>query len=281
MWNIFNKLDQLRDFLKKNILKNVDLQVLLYGELILNGTGMGKYDIYNYKERKMTPGDFVCFAIGLVLPEKTNLPFIFKNGFPHQGDQGSFYIVPMSFYLAKVLDQVHITHTPLLATGSLDHILEMESLREKMICRQVEGLVLSGNDGEGLIKWKYNESPSLSLTEHFKKMKDLCINSPARKSVKQLQRVCDFACNFVNTMEDTSYNNMMYMYFQVRGSKLLETLVTAQSEGCFSFQLALEFEAEKLLNHMKRSHDQMFDPLLRIKMRDEIKSDLKTYFQNH
>ena len=280
MLNMFNKVDQLKDFLKTNVFKHEDFQVLLFGELILNGTGMGKHDIFKYKERKMMPGDFVCFAIGLVLPENTALPFIFKNGFLHEGNQGPFYIVPMSFYLTRILEQVHITHTPLLATGMLDHILEMESLRDKMFGRHLEGLILSGNNGEGFIKWKYNERPSLELAQHYKELKELCMDSPARKSVKKLQELHDFAYNYANKMEDTSYENMMTVYFHVRGIHLLQTLVKAKREGAFTFHLALEFETEKLLNHMRRSHDQMFDPLLNIQMRDQIKSDLKKYFNN-
>ena len=276
---LFTKLDTLKELLRKNVFHGKEVEVLLYGELILKGTGMAKYDLYHYKKRQMLPGDIYCFGIGLILPEDTKLPLIFNNGFSHQGTHEHVYIIPMSYYLSQLLHQTHIEHTPLLFTGKLSHVFELD-LEDKVFQRIVEGFILSGTQGEGLIKWKYFDHPNSHLKHHFEEMMDLCKDSIASKGVSSLQQLCGIAHKFMTKLEDIDYQRLLYIYFQRKGVELVHFLHRARLEGTLSFNLALEKETEKLFQCIKRSFDDYhWDPKLCFLLKEKIYLAIKTYYQ--
>jgi hypothetical protein len=278
---LFSKLDALKNLLQKNFFKGKELEVLLYGELILHGTGMTKYDLYHYKERKLLPGEIYCFAIGLILPEGTDLPLIFENGFPHQGAHQLCHIIPMSFYLSQLLQKTHIDHTPLLFSGALSDLVEIEYLENKIFQRKVEGFVLSGAKGEGFIKWKYIECPNDSLEKHFEDMMDLAGDSIATKCVTMLQELCAIGKKFITNLEDFRYKDMLKIYFQTEGEQFLQLLDKAKCEGLISFRLALEKETERVFRYIKDYLKEtcLLDPLFCHQLRNQISFELKEYYK--
>ena len=278
---LFAKLDTLKDLIQNNFFKGKALEVLLYGELILHGTGMTKYDLYHYKERKLLPGEIYCFAIGLVLPEGTDLPIVFANGFPHQGPNQLFHIIPMSFYLSQLLEKTHINHTPLLFSGALSDLVETAYLEDKIFQRKVEGFILSGAQGQGFIKWKYFENPNNALKQHFEDMMELAGDSIAAKGVTMLQQLCGIAHKFVTKLEDVRYNDLLNIFFETNGEAFVQSLDKAKCEGFMSFQLALQMESEKVFRRTKyylkeRCH---LDPLFCQILRHQIFVELKKYYQ--
>jgi hypothetical protein len=265
---IFLKMDKLKILLQKHLISNVNFDVMVYGELILQGTATTKHDIFNYKERKMLPGDFYGFALGLNFPTTTKIPLIFKNGFFHNQD---FFIVPFSFFLKKIFDQCDINCPPILAIGNLNEIIENEIFKDKINKRKIEGVILSGNKGEGLLKWKYIKHPSESLLAHFEKLSDVF------PSMKSFQEMCQYSNNFVNTIEETQLKNIMEIYFKLIETKLCNNLKEARKEGNFTFNLILEMEVNQLLNSVKESTVKILDPLLCNTMKEIIRQDIKMY----
>jgi hypothetical protein len=280
---LFTKLDALKDLIEKNFFPRQQLEVLLYGELILNGTGMSKHDVYNYRKRNILPGDIYSFAIGLVIPEGTKLPLIFQNGFFHQGKDKQCYIVPMSFYLSELLHQTHIAHTPLLFTGNLSDIVEIEHLEEKIFQRKLEGYILSGNQGEGLIKWKYLESPSHQVTTHFEDMMDLCKDSIASKGVTMLQELCAISHKFITKLEDSGYDRMLDTYLEIKGNDLILFLDQAKRESSLSFQLALKMKTDTIYHGMKKTLEirSLLDPTFCKVLKDKIFVELYSFYKNY
>ena len=277
----FSKLDTFKDLLQKNFFKGKELEVLLYGELILQGTGMTKYDLYHYRERKLLPGEIHCFAIGLVLPEGTDLPFVFENGFPHQGQHQLCHIIPMSFYLSKLLQITHIDHVPLLFSGTLSDLVENKYLVERIFHRKVEGFILSGAKGEGFIKWKYIEDPTDEYKMHFENMMDLAGDSMAIFGVGMLQELFVISQRFMTKMGDFRHNDMLKIYFETEGEKFVELLNKAYSDGIMSFKLAFEKETERVFRITKDCLKEscLLDPTFCHRLRDQISFELKYYYQ--
>jgi len=278
--SLFSKLDTFKDLLQKNFFKGKEFEVLLYGELILQGTGMTKYDLYHYRERKLLPGEIYCFAIGLLLPEGTDLPLVFENGFPHQGQHQLCHIIPMSFYLSKLLQSTHIDHIPLLFSGALSDLVENEYLIEKIFHRKVEGFVLSGAKGEGFIKWKYIEDPTDECKAHLDNMWDLAGDSMATFGVGMLKEMFAVAKSFMNKLEDFRCNAMLEIYFESEGEKFIQLYDRSYSDGIMSFKLAFEKETERVFRYTKDCLKEscLLDPTFCHRLRDQISVELKNYY---
>jgi hypothetical protein len=58
---IFLKMDKLKILLQKHLISNVNFDVMVYGELILQGTATTKHDIFNYKESFFTIKIFLLY----------------------------------------------------------------------------------------------------------------------------------------------------------------------------------------------------------------------------
>ena len=279
--SLFSKLDTFKDLLQKHFFKGKELEVLLYGELILQGTGMTKYDLYHYRERKLLPGEIYCFAIGLVLPEGTDLPLVFENGFPHQGQHQLCHIIPMSFYLSKLLQCAHIDHIPLLFSGALSDLVENQYLVERIFHRKVEGFILSGAKGEGFIKWKYIEDPTNEYNLHFQNMMDLAGDSMATFGVGMLQEMFHISKRFMTKLSDFRYDNMLEIYFETEGEKFIDFLNNAYGDGILSFKLAFEKESERVFRYTKDCLKEscLLDPTFCHRLKDQISHELKHYYQ--
>jgi hypothetical protein len=155
---LFYQMDNLKAKLKLVHLDNVEFELLLYGELILRGTGSSAQDLYNYRKKNRNPGDFYCFGIGLVLPENISLPRIFKNGTLNKEGKENCFLVPMSIHLSQLLTEFDIAHPAVIMSGRLCDILDDEKLVADIVGKEVEGYVLNGIEGEGLLKIKCIEN---------------------------------------------------------------------------------------------------------------------------
>lgn len=277
---LMSKLDTLKELLQKHFFQGIELEVLLYGEFILQGTGMSKYDLYHYRERKILPGEIYCFAIGLILPEGTDLPFIFENGFPHQGEHQLCHIIPMSFNLSKLLQKTNIDHTPLLFSGALSDLVENDYLVEKIFHRKVEGFILSGAKGEGFIKWKYIEQPNEDLKKHFQNMRDLAGDSMATFGVTMLQELFENAKRFMINLQDLRWLDMVHLYFETEGANFVQMLDKASNEGPMSLELIFEKESERVFRYTKACLKEitLLDPKFCHQLRDLISFQLKQYY---
>jgi len=151
---LMEKALNLKSLLAKQILKGIDFQVLLYGELMKKGSGSSKDDIYNYEKKNIHPGKIYVFGMGLVLPKNTKLPFIFDHGFEVEGSTfPNVHIIPLNFYLCRLLSRVNIEHVTILATGHLFDLLCDERFNALLLKRQVGGSTTPNPMPPSAITW--------------------------------------------------------------------------------------------------------------------------------
>jgi hypothetical protein len=151
---LFKDMESLKDKLKLEHFNGVEFELLLYGELLLRGTGNSAKDVYKYREKNRDPGDFFCFGIGLVLPENVQLPVVFQNGMLNREGGKTCFVVPLNLYLTELLTEFDIPHIEICAVETLSDILADDKWFRNIAEKKLEGYVLSGTNGEGLLKLK-------------------------------------------------------------------------------------------------------------------------------
>lgn len=166
---LFNAMDSLKNKLKLEHFDGVEFELLLYGELLLKGTASSAQDVYNYREKNRHPGDFFCFGIGLVLPENVQLPLVFENGRLNREGEKTWFVVPLNLYLKELLDEFGIPGVDICAVETLSDILADDKWVRNIKEKKVEGYVLSGTNGEGLLKLKGVES-TLDNKKHLERI---------------------------------------------------------------------------------------------------------------
>jgi hypothetical protein len=156
---LFKNTHTLKDKLKLAHFKDDELKLMLYGKVILKGTVSSRKDLYNYREKNIYPGDFICFGIGLVLPKNVQLPSEFSNAVLNNrredldeiAEQNCF-AVPMNPYLCKLLACCAIDHNRICMSQKLNSILDDGKLIQDINKKKSGGYVLSAQAGEGLLK---------------------------------------------------------------------------------------------------------------------------------
>ena len=276
---------KLKSLLAKLIFRGIEFEVLLYGELMKKGSGSCKEDIYNYEKQNIHPGKIYIFGMGLVLPKNTKLPFIFDHGFQVEGSCPTLHIIPLNFYLTRLLSRVNIDHVPLLATGPLCDLLCDERFNDMLLNRKVEGYVLSGTEGQHYIKWKYNQEPDALLSIHLEQMMQECKDTHSENAVAHLQELCDKANTYITKMDDTYYKSFVQMYIEDNdvgngyGTEFLKEVKKGVLLGTLGLNLVLEKTAEEIHEKMKSSIGitSAIDPTIQAKLKHSIYVELKKY----
>jgi len=286
---LMEKALNLKSLLAKQILKGIDFQVLLYGELMKKGSGSSKDDIYNYEKKNIHPGKIYVFGMGLVLPKNTKLPFIFDHGFEVEGSTfPNVHIIPLNFYLCRLLSRVNIEHVTILATGHLCDLLCDERFNALLLKRQVEGFVLSGTQGEKYIKWKYNPEPNATLSNHLDNLMLECKDTPREDAIAHLQQLCDAANRYITKVEDTYYTSFVQMYMEDNeedvgyAQEFLKEVKKGVTLSTLGLNLVLEKTADDIYHkmHSSISITNALDPLVQAKLKHCIFAELKKYTRN-
>jgi hypothetical protein len=287
---LYERTLDLKKMFSSRWLQNVDFELVVYGELIVPGSGNSKCDLYGYKKRNFQIGQIFAFAIGLILPENFQLSFHFRHGFKAAAEatSKSFHIVPLNDFLCECFTRAQISH---IVPRSADHLLNIindERVIGNLDHRQKEGFVLSGSNGQGYLKWKNSRNSS---TANKMNAKALCAQQEmyskpwiAAKTIEGLETSC---YHFVTDIQNMNCEPLLKTYLDGRFEELDTLFKEAISFGSYSFGLAVK-ETEKLMyievkNTYYSSAWIKFDPKVKIQLALLIKSALKKwahpYFQ--
>ena len=230
---IFNKLDELKTLIHEKV--SYPQHILLYGELVLEGTANTHHDIYNYEEKKYLPGEFYIFAIGLVDFQKNQFVPIpleqyhkenaleykmkqtFNNVKTTRFDQQNFGTLFTSLINPKNvgwLDKVGLESVRFLFKDHLQSILTNPYLMDQLKTRQTEGFVLSC--GSHMLKLKYVENLSMAYMQPHLDMiaKYLDTFSPSymwkeKFVVASLQSLVDNDTKWINSINKNKWNTFL------------------------------------------------------------------------
>ena len=245
--------------------QHIAFEVMIYGELVLPGTSTTSFDVYNYSGRNIFPGQIYAFALGLVLPENTPIPFFFRHGFYEKGIQ-NYYIVPMNSYLAEMFRSLDICHIPPVASNRLAELLLNKQHNDILLNRKKEGFVLTGNNGQGYIKWKYNRA---DVKPELAEVADNLIQSQLpgsnnESAASRIKMVFEFGQHFVNKSEEVDHIAFFNDYMLQNKDRWDSIFSEAAGYGYFYLTAAMyNLEAEvlrELVSSIKINHKKQLDP---------------------
>ena len=281
---VFEQTLRLKEVLQSTM-KKVELQTALYCELVLPGTSTTHFDVYNYEARNIKTGSIYAFALGLLLPKDVHLPFMFDHALYMEhmsNDANNYYIVPMNNYLSQLFKDLDILHIPPIEVNHLTALLIDPYHVDILMRRKKEGFVLTSNDGQGFIKWKYNNAEELKpeLTTVAEQLVDSqTIGCPKRSAAEKIRLVYHSGTYYVNTFSLIQ----MVEYFNTHMAQHLErwktTFQRAADMGYYYLRLAMRnLEDELLLDlwwSMGRQEKSQLDPKVVLQLKQEFAKFVK------
>ena len=154
---ILNKLALIAKELQP-LLLDADLQVLLYGKWLTAN------DQYNYKHRKLLPGKFYAFGMGIVPGldgdvDKVKLKMQFDWNVTFCNDREKpYYLINLNLGLVKFLNSHKIKIVPVYGEFSLQHAFLDSGIFDALFRNQVSGAILVWSDG--LLQWRSDYYPN-------------------------------------------------------------------------------------------------------------------------
>ena len=276
---VFEQTLRLKEVLQSTM-KKVELETALYCELVLPGTSTTHFDVYNYEARKIKTGSIYAFALGLLLPKDVPLPFMFDHALYMENlsnDANNYYIVPMNNYLSQLFKDLDIVHIPPIEVNHLTALLINPYHVDILMRRKKEGFVLTSNDGQGFIKWKYNKREELKpeLTTVAEQLVDSqTIGCPKRSAAEKIRLVYHSGTYYVNTFSLIQ----MVEYFNTHMAEHMErwqtTFQRAADMGYYYLRLAMRnLEDELLLDlwwSLGREEKSQLDPKVVLQIKQEF-----------
>lgn len=140
----------------------LDVEVVVYGELIQKGTATCKEDKFHYRPRGIEQGEFHIFGAGVSFEEKLNSSQIEKakqhlkgNGYSvisHENDltEKLHLVLLMNEKLSELL-RAH-GFTDVVKHEKMKLLEALSMYRDKLMNNAIEGVVI--NFGEEILKWK-------------------------------------------------------------------------------------------------------------------------------
>lgn len=157
---IFHKLRDLVNHFAE-IFPFLDIELILYGELVQKGTATCKEDKFRYRQRGIDEGEFYVFGGGIAFEDKLN-PSQISKALNHLRSKGFAVTNNMNeqtgrSYLILLMNHVF---SNLLASYGIQVIKHEEmslkqciqSYGEKLMENEIEGIVI--NFGDVIVKWK-------------------------------------------------------------------------------------------------------------------------------
>jgi len=151
---LFENIHKLKNELELTHFENNEIELMLYGKMIIKEMGSSKKGVCNYREKNIYPGDFICFGIGLVLPKNIQLPSEFSNAILNnkREEEQNCFAVPISSYLCELLTCCAIDHNRIYKHQTLSNILNDGELFHDIRKKMWGGYILSGDTGEAMIE---------------------------------------------------------------------------------------------------------------------------------
>lgn len=255
-------------------------ELLVYGELVVPGSASSSEDIYKYKNRNLTPGMIFAFALGLVLPENVTLPFIFKHGFKANGNgKKSFFVIPMNNHLSDLLSHLSINHLSPIKTDYLAKLINNKTFQKDLFSRKREGFVLSSNEGEGYIKWKYSKGRTdikdqqiEQLTKNLEKSHIMYKDAEyAVGHIENLYLDCD---NFENLLSNIKYKLYIKTFLSDRSYEWKLWFTEAAKAGPFFLNLAFNEASQIMYSKIKETQYKKLDPRVKIQLKEKIRKGI-------
>jgi len=158
---IFDKVLHLKSRFQE-IFPFLEIEVILYGELIQKGTATCKEDKFNYRSRGIDQGEFHIFGGGVAFEEKLDSSQI-KTALNHlRGKEfsvidnrnditdRSHLVILMNDHFAKVVKELDLGKVIDHKRMTLMQIVD--SFKDQMLKNELEGIVV--NFGDEILKWK-------------------------------------------------------------------------------------------------------------------------------
>jgi len=158
---VFDKLATLEKHFQ-GLFPFLDVEVVVYGELIQKGTATCKEDKFHYRPRGIEPGEFHIFGAGISFQEKLNTSQIGKakqhlkeNGYSvisHENDltEKIHLVLLMNEKLSDLL-RVH-GFKDVVNHEKMNLLEALSTFSVKLLNNAIEGVVI--NFGEEILKWK-------------------------------------------------------------------------------------------------------------------------------
>ena len=263
----------------KSMLRRDGIEVALYCELVLPGTSSSSFDIYNYRDRNIAKGSLYAFALGLLMPKDVPLPFMFDHALHMENlsnDCNNYYIVPMNNYLSQLFNDLDIVHIPPVAVHHLASLLIDAQYIDILMHRKKEGFVLTSNDGEGYIKWKYNkaEEKRPDLTEAADKLiehnYDGSWGRMAAHKIKMVYESGQFFVNDISILESGEFFNNHMAQHNDRWKGIFER---AKKLGYYYLRLAMQGLEDELLLDLWMAYGKRMKSQLDPKVVLQLKQD--------
>jgi hypothetical protein len=274
---LHHRLVQLQNHLAETFFPHdKNFELLAYGELVLPGSASTCEDIYNYKQRNFSVGSIHVFALGLVLKDMLNIPFIFEHGFKvNRENNTSYFIVPMNNNLSKLLKQFDIEHLAPKKTDFLQNILKNSKFQNNLLKRKKEGYVLSGNNGNGYIKWKYYKSRSPQLDIQSDLLVESQQSSTAKAVALDIQAMYKQSNQFMTGLVRSGLATKVNDYFVAHCSDIEQRLQDALNFGLFYHNLVRQNIVEEIYTWCKKNSISKYDPQLKIQLKRKIEQQFR------
>ena len=282
---VFEQALKLKSVLK-SAMKQDGIEVALYCELILPGTSTTPYDVYNYKARHIKQGSLYAFALGMLVPKDVHLPFMFDHALYMENlsnDCNDYYIVPMNMYLSQLLNDLDIVHIPPHSVHHLASLLIDTHHMDILMHRKKEGFVLTSNDGQGFIKWKYNKAEELrpDLTEAANKLiEHTDPGSWGRRAATKINMVYESGLRFANDISIPDTCKFFDSHMAEHNDRWKSTFEKAAKLGYYYLKLAMQRLEEEVILALWMAYGKerksQIDPKLELQYKQHYAHCIKT-----
>jgi hypothetical protein len=167
-------------------------------------------------------------------------------------------------------------HIHPVTSDRLANLLTNGEMIDILMERKKEGLVLSGNNGEGFIKWKYNNANVLKeqLSQSTQQLIDSQpLGSETRRGAENIKQVYESAVKYINKSDDVDHEALFSNHMSQHKEKWEAIMDEAAKQGNFYLTMAmLELEAEvmrDMVQHVEKMTKKKLDP--------KVKMELKLY----
>ena len=240
---VFDKLDRVKEIFEK-LFPFLELEVIVYGELIQRGTANCKTDRYNYREKGICEGDVKIFGCGISFGGKLNNDQSVKaknhlmiEGFgvileTHELSSYCNFVLPMNDKLYQLLSKCNFELV--MKHQKIKLIDAVTDYADKLKTGTIEGIVI--NFGEEIMKWKSSDSsyPPLFIDQ----IENLKQSLDTMKIFESLQQVAN------ESIKKLKMNKTL--------SQLENAFNSAMSKYNFSFDESLSGEQASILTKILR-----------------------------
>jgi hypothetical protein len=286
---LFEAVDDLYDHLKTAFFSKHKFSLILYGEFMPAGTATCKFDIYNYVERGYEPGKMYAFGIGLLFESitdsvKQDVERIFRQAFLHSSTkQQPFYLVPIDWFLTGLFYRTKIDCVRLYSVQSLQGIFARSDFMTPLLERQLEGYILTGLSGQGMLKLKRAPKKNKFIDEHLALLEGM--HKPTLATLKRIYNSTD---TFVDTFEQEAFNACFSSIYEREKDSIASSIVKEvvhHDENFFGSHINLQTNrlfhlvSLALEDHYEKKLDPQVKCEVKLKIRNKLRLLVKMFYK--